>query len=85
MPWQSIDTAPDDTVVLIHDDGYVGKAMKVVGDRWLDVECGRDDAFIDPPPQHWMPLPDPPSAQAPGAVSLSTAVDPRADVPGTRR
>lgn len=62
-PWQPIETAPSDTTVLVHDMGYVGKGILLENGRWLDVECGRDDAWFDPPPTEWMPLPPAPTAE----------------------
>lgn len=59
--WQPIETAVEEDVLLVYDEGYIGKAMLTADRRWLDVECGRDDAFFDPPPTHWQPLPAPPS------------------------
>jgi hypothetical protein len=58
-PWQPIETAPEETVVLVHDEGYVGKGMLMAG-RWLDVEVG--DAFFDPTPTEWLALPSPPAS-----------------------
>jgi len=57
--WQPIESAPHGIVVLVHDDGYVGKAMLQDGE-WIDVEQG--EAIIDPPPTHWLALPSPPPA-----------------------
>lgn len=63
--WQPIATANEGELVLVHDDGYVGKAMLMPDGRWLDTECGREDAYFDPPPTEWMPLPDPPAGSRP--------------------
>lgn len=60
--WQPIATAPTEELVLIHDEGYVGKAIREDDGRWLDTECGRADAHFNSPPQHWMPLQNPPGA-----------------------
>lgn len=67
--WRDIRTAPTDDIVLVHDDGYVGKGLRQADGRWLDVECGRDDAFFNPLPTEWMALPAPPVTQV--------AADPR--------
>lgn len=55
--WQPIATAPVGALVLVHDDGYIGKAILQANGRWLDVECGREDAVFDPQPTEWMNLP----------------------------
>ena len=60
--WQPIETMSigmEGVPVLVYDDGYIGKGVYENG-RWLDTEVGREDAFFDPPPTHWMPLPAPP-------------------------
>ena len=66
--WRDIASAPKDAVVLVYDDGYIGKGMTNAMDQWLDVEVGRDDAIFNPPPTHWMPLPDPPASDPGEAV-----------------
>lgn len=71
--WRAINTAPEGTLVLVHDDGYVGPAIYENG-RWLDTACGRADAFFDPAPQHWWPIPDPPPT---GAPAQAPAPEPR--------
>jgi hypothetical protein len=39
----------------------MGKAILQEDGLWLDIECGSDETFFAPPPQHWMPLPAPPT------------------------
>ena len=56
--WQDIETAPKDgEIVLIYDEGYIGKAS-FDSTGWIDHEA--DGHLIEPPPTHWMPLPAPP-------------------------
>lgn len=62
--WHPIETAPDDCVVLVFDEGYIGTALRWK-DKWVDASgemCDRrdQDGAFDPPPTHWMPLPAPP-------------------------
>ena len=60
--WQPIETAPKGEIVLVHDAGYVGKALLDDG-GWLDVECGYENARFGPPPTEWQPLPLPPGPE----------------------
>ena len=54
--WRPIETAPKDAVILVHDEGHVGKAMfDPDTGKWLDLESANHP--YDPAPQHWMPLP----------------------------
>lgn len=69
MEWQPIETAPENTFILIYEngryhvaqyeltdvDGYFDVQEPLWGfvDGWLDV----DSSFN---PTHWMPLPEPP-------------------------
>ena len=59
--WQPIASAREETIVLVHDEGYVGKGM-LSGGKWLDVEIGCGDAIFDPAPTEWQALPAPPVA-----------------------
>ena len=57
--WQDVSTAPEGEVVLVYDDGYIGKAV-LTGSTWLDVEAGYEDSLFVPAPSHWTRLPEPP-------------------------
>ena len=56
--WQPIETAPKDgRAVLVLDTGAI------LISQWVDDEDGIgwwDNGLMEPPPTHWMPLPDPP-------------------------
>jgi len=68
LAWQPIETAPKDVEVLVFDEGVITISL------WIDEDGEGDDgrlkgwweqssnSLIDPPPTHWMPLPDPPVA-----------------------
>ena len=66
--WQTIDTAPVDTPVLVYETGDMttatGRAhqsrMGVVTVSWQLVLTGAYAEDIDFYPSHWMPLPEPP-------------------------
>ena len=66
MTWQNIDTAPHEGEVLVHDHGAVLIAFWHDG-AWMDAAGAPGHQRMEPPPQHWMPLPDPPTEQEPGA------------------
>jgi hypothetical protein len=57
--WQPIETAPKDgTDILVYDNGVMFVTSWVDVDGWQGWwETGR----VEPPPTHWMPLPDPPT------------------------
>ncbi len=55
--WQPIATAPDDTEVLVWDEGAIDIAIHQDGEQWFGAVGG---IAIEPPPTHWMPLPAPP-------------------------
>lgn len=56
--WTSVRTPPEvEEIVLVYDDGYVGRALLEADGRWLDVEVG--DAYFDPLPTLWTPVPQP--------------------------
>lgn len=65
--WQPIDTAPKDKSILLHIDGSIIegewredlKKWKVIVLEVHGCGCCSSD---DPPPSHWMPLPDLPGA-----------------------
>lgn len=70
MGWQSIETAPKDTDVLISDGVVVGEArywwQEGQYDMWLWVNIDPSDNWADPVyPTHWMPLPAPPAGEKP--------------------
>lgn len=58
--WQPIETAPKDgTEILVFDAGAIFISL------WFtDPDRGEqgwwDNGIVEPPPTHWMPLPDPP-------------------------
>jgi hypothetical protein len=53
--WEPIETAPKDRTVLVYDEGAVFVSF------WFEVRGGWwDNGIVDPPPTHWMPLPEPP-------------------------
>lgn len=59
--WRPIETAPKDCWVLGWAvDSTVPCAMMwgEITERWLDIHF---DPWEDPPPSHWMPLPEPPA------------------------
>ena len=60
--WRDISTTQPavDDIVLVYEEGHIGKALLDASGRWLDVEAGRDDAWFSVPPSHWMPFPTPP-------------------------
>lgn len=58
--WQPIETAPKDEIVLVYDDGFIGKAILNDSGQWCDVEIDGTSIF-NPPPTHWMPMPLPPT------------------------
>lgn len=60
--WQPIETAPHEGEVLVHDDGAVLLAYWHEG-FWLDSAGAAGNQRIDPPPQHWMPKPEPPEGK----------------------
>ena len=67
MTWQPIETAPQDGTVIL---GFNGRGMTSIEwscDAWNLAETHdypEDTRWEYPPPTHWMPLPDPPTAEA---------------------
>lgn len=59
-PWRPIASAPKDgREILVHDSGAVMIAWwDEMKSAWID------NGPMEPPPQHWMPLPAPPSPDA---------------------
>lgn len=61
--WQPIETAPRDGArILVWPTRAFGQLFIEIGLRDFDGAWFTDDASpIDPPPTHWMPLPEPPA------------------------
>lgn len=57
--WETMESAPRGILVLVHDEGYVGKGMLHDDGRWEDIETAVT-SFFDPAPTEWLPLPAPP-------------------------
>jgi hypothetical protein len=55
MDWQPIETAPEETEILVFLEGFVYHSYKL-GDFWGCHGCGES---LDKP-SHWMPLPPAP-------------------------
>lgn len=67
MSWQPIETAPLDTPVIVFDAPAVGEARHIEDHGWY--WAGNDPTDVwggQIYPTHWMPLPEPPIANAPG-------------------
>ncbi len=68
MIWNSIETAPKDTAILVYGFGYSVAQFNTLYRKWIvygaESECTRMMNILHPP-THWLPLPIAPQDQVP--------------------